>query len=175
MTPVGDFKTMIISMFFSTMFRWTYRGCAGFILRIGQQNFVENVYVVICGLSRSWTSASNPVLVRYRNVKEGSCWVQLSGVLSQQHSTLEKSALFLCKYMAQSQIWVGKQIVTSWNKAYCEVFILLLETCLIVKVLLQWNSTSVYTSCTYSTYLLGLALGTFMCHFISACLVCHTS
>ena len=44
-----------------------------------------------------------------------------------------------------------------------------------IKVLLQWNSTSVYTSCTYSTYLLGLALGTFMCHFISACLVCHTS
>ena len=43
------------------------------------------------------------------------------------------------------------------------------------KVLLQWNSTSVYTSCTYSTYLLGLALGTFMCHFTSACLVCHTS
>ena len=44
-----------------------------------------------------------------------------------------------------------------------------------VKVLLQWNSTSVYTSCTYSTYHLELALGTFICHFISACLVCHTS
>ena len=43
------------------------------------------------------------------------------------------------------------------------------------KVLLQWNSTSVYTSCTYSTYHLELALGTFICHFISACLVCHTS
>ena len=45
----------------------------------------------------------------------------------------------------------------------------------ILKVLLQWNSTSVYTSCTYSTYHLELALGTFICHFISACLVCHTS
>ena len=44
-----------------------------------------------------------------------------------------------------------------------------------LKVLLQWNSTSVYTSCTYSTYHLELALGTFICHFISACLVCHTS
>ena len=49
------------------------------------------------------------------------------------------------------------------------------ETFTYFKVLLQWNSTSVYTSCTYSTYLLELALGTFMCHFISACLVCHTS
>ena len=49
-------------------------------------------------------------------------------------------------------------------------------TCLVpLKVLLQWNSTSVYTSCTYSTYHLELALGTFICHFISACLVCHTS
>ena len=45
----------------------------------------------------------------------------------------------------------------------------------VFKVLLQWNSTSVYTSCTYSTYHLELALGTFICHFISACLVCHTS
>ena len=44
-----------------------------------------------------------------------------------------------------------------------------------LKVLLQWNSTSVKTSCTYSTYHLELALGTFICHFISACLVCHTS
>ena len=44
-----------------------------------------------------------------------------------------------------------------------------------LKVLLQWNSTSVYTSCTYSTYHLELALGTFICHFITACLVCHTS
>ena len=44
-----------------------------------------------------------------------------------------------------------------------------------LKVLLQWNSTSVYTSCTYSTYHLELALGTFICHFISACLVFHTS
>ena len=44
-----------------------------------------------------------------------------------------------------------------------------------LKVLLQWNSTSVFTSCTYSTYHLELALGTFICHFISACLVCHTS
>ena len=43
-----------------------------------------------------------------------------------------------------------------------------------LKVLLQWNSTSVYTSCTYSTYHLELALGTFLCHFIGACLVCHT-
>ena len=43
------------------------------------------------------------------------------------------------------------------------------------KVLLQWNSTSVYTSWTYSTYHLELALGTFIRHFISACLVCHTS
>ena len=45
----------------------------------------------------------------------------------------------------------------------------------LLKVLLQWNSTSVYTSCAYSTYHLELALGTFICHFISACLVCHTS
>ena len=44
-----------------------------------------------------------------------------------------------------------------------------------VRVLLQWNSTSVYTSCTYSTYHLELALATFICHFISACLICHTS
>ena len=44
-----------------------------------------------------------------------------------------------------------------------------------IKVLLQWNSTSVFTSCTYSTYHLELALGTFICHFISPCLVCHTS
>ena len=44
-----------------------------------------------------------------------------------------------------------------------------------LKVLLQWNSTSVYTSWTYSTYHLELALGTFIRHFISACLVCHTS
>ena len=36
------------------------------------------------------------------------------------------------------------------------------------KVLLQWNSTSVYTSWTYSTYHLELALSTFMRHFISA-------
>ena len=33
----------------------------------------------------------------------------------------------------------------------------------------------VYTSCTYSTYHLELALDTFICHFISACLVCDTS
>ena len=45
----------------------------------------------------------------------------------------------------------------------------------ILKVLLQWNSTSVYTSWTYSTYHLELALGTFIRQFISACLVCHTS
>ena len=44
-----------------------------------------------------------------------------------------------------------------------------------LNVLLQWNSTSVYTSWTYSTYHLELALGTFIRHFISACLVCHTS
>ena len=44
-----------------------------------------------------------------------------------------------------------------------------------LKVLLQWNSTSVYTSWTYSTYHLELALGTFIRQFISACLVCHTS
>ena len=43
------------------------------------------------------------------------------------------------------------------------------------KVLLQWNSTSVYNSCTYSTYHLELALGTFMRHFVSACLVYYTS
>ena len=44
-----------------------------------------------------------------------------------------------------------------------------------VKGLLQWKSTSVYTSWTYSTYHLELALDTFMRHFESACLVCHTS
>ena len=43
------------------------------------------------------------------------------------------------------------------------------------KVLLQWKSTSVYTSWTYSTYYLELVLGTFMRHFASACLVCHAS
>ena len=37
-----------------------------------------------------------------------------------------------------------------------------------VKVLLQWKSALVYTSWTYSTYHLELALGTFMHHFISA-------
>ena len=42
-----------------------------------------------------------------------------------------------------------------------------------IKVLLQWNSTSIYTSWTYSTYHLELALGTFIRQFISACLVCH--
>ena len=46
---------------------------------------------------------------------------------------------------------------------------------LFLKVLLQWNSTSVYTSWTYSTYHLELALDTFIRQFISACLVCHTS
>ena len=45
----------------------------------------------------------------------------------------------------------------------------------VVKVLLQWKSTSVHTSWTYSTYHLELALGTFMPHFVSACLVRHTS
>ena len=44
-----------------------------------------------------------------------------------------------------------------------------------LKVLLQWKSTSVYTSWTYSTYHLELAMGTFMRHFVSSCLVCHTS
>ena len=43
------------------------------------------------------------------------------------------------------------------------------------EVLLQWKSTSVYTSSTYSIYHLELALGTVMPHFVSACLVCHTS
>ena len=44
-----------------------------------------------------------------------------------------------------------------------------------LKVLLHWKSTSVYTSWAYSTYHLELALSTFIHHFISACLVCHTS
>ena len=44
-----------------------------------------------------------------------------------------------------------------------------------VKVMLHWKSTSVYTSWTYSSYHLELALGTFMLHFVSACLVWHTS
>ena len=41
------------------------------------------------------------------------------------------------------------------------------------KVLLQWKSTSVHTSWTYSTNHPELALGTFMRHFVSARLVCH--
>ena len=44
-----------------------------------------------------------------------------------------------------------------------------------LKVLLQWKSTWVYTSWTYSTYHLEFALGTLMRHFVSACLVCHIS
>ena len=78
-------------------------------------------------------------------------------------------------------------IVSTWSlftKIYIYIYICVcvcvmvywcIGSLIILKVLLQWNSTSVYTSCTYSTYHLELALGTFICHFISACLVCHTS
>ena len=62
-----------------------------------------------------------------------------------------------------NQHWFGYCLGAEWATSYY------------LKVLLQWNSTSVFTSCTYSTYHLELALGTFICHFISACLVCHTS
>ena len=65
--------------------------------------------------------------------------------------------------------WIRSQVVSLKINCCCAVGSLNL------KVLLQWNSTSVYTSCTYSTYHLELALGIFICHFISACLVCHTS
>ena len=43
-----------------------------------------------------------------------------------------------------------------------------------IKVLLQWKSTSVYTSWTYSMYHLELALDTCMRHFVSAWLLYHT-
>ena len=48
------------------------------------------------------------------------------------------------------------------------------EDTITFKVLLQWKSTSVYNSWTYSSHHLQLALGTLMHYLISACLVCHT-
>ena len=45
----------------------------------------------------------------------------------------------------------------------------------VLKVQLQWKSTSVNISLTYSTYHLELAFDTFMRHFTSACLACRSS
>ena len=85
------------------------------------------------------------------------CHVQVSGLVN--------------SLSPKTVAWVFNVLLSN---VYCEDFVSI-SSIIAFKVLLQWNSTSVYTSCTYSTYHLELALGTFICHFISACLVCHTS
>ena len=54
------------------------------------------------------------------------------------------------------------------------IVLLCLPKTRLIKVLLQWKSTSVHNSWTYSTNHPELDLGTFMRHFVSARLVCHT-
>ena len=56
---------------------------------------------------------------------------------------------------------------------YTQYWIYHIHPLMDVQVLPQWKSASIYTSWTYSTYHLELALGTFMRHFVSACLVCY--
>ena len=69
----------------------------------------------------------------------------------------------------------GWEKIPPFRRRHSQCIILNGKIWTLLKVLLQWNSTSVYTSWTYSTYHLELALSTFTRHFISAYLVCHTS
>ena len=69
---------------------------------------------------------------------------------------------FSRKYLLDPVV-VFQLVVVAWNYCY------------FLKVKLQWKSTSFYTSCAYSIYHHELALGTFIRHFVSTCLVCHTS